>query len=46
MCSLSSVASALIAKARELTLAMKLGGMEVRSQASIPCSGSFEQQPS
>jgi hypothetical protein len=26
MCSLSSVALALIAKARELTLAMKLGG--------------------
>jgi hypothetical protein len=36
MCPMSSAALALIAKARELTLAMKFKGFEVRSRAFIP----------
>jgi hypothetical protein len=46
MCSMSSAALELIAKARELTLAMTLEGDGGAFARLYPCSGSFEQQPS
>ena len=46
MCSMSSAALELFAKARELTLAMMLEGDRGAFVRLLPYSGSFQQQPS